>query len=357
MEAQSESLPPTGVRLAVLSALSRQLIEAEPTDVAESVGAAVHIDPQTDTRTAFYFGGNRLEALGAALRWSAVHKPDALHITMDPQWAGDAARRAELLSTPGPVQIWESNDGSFTPVEASPLLPPPVLPESFGSHVELIRQAGAEPVLDHGRLVAEVAGLEVARVQIPATMPGESPDLAEDIALLEIGVGQADRELHHMIQNSPLASLDNEDKPGDTAQLRNRLAQVVDAVRAMRTGSGEHPLSRVALQRWVRSEIVAQPSLIGAKEVTYEPPLRPENTVLSRNSVAAVGIDDTDRPLVVVCSVGVDLNLAADIVDYRHRINPDAHVRVVTPERDLYLVEPMVKDLVSNVSVFPAPQR
>ena len=45
-------------------------------------------------------------------------------------------------------------------------------------------------------------------------------------------------------------------------------------------------------------------------------------------------VDDTGRPLVVVCSVGIDLDLVPTAADIRSAHDPDARLVLAVPERD-----------------------
>ncbi|MEA3217288.1 MAG: hypothetical protein QOJ19_3444, partial [Acidimicrobiia bacterium] len=50
----------------------------------------------------------------------------------------------------------------------------------------------------------------------------------------------------------------------------------------------------------------------------------------------AIGADVDGRPLVVACSVGVDLDLVPVAADARARDLPDAELLLVSPPRDQY---------------------
>ena len=366
MEAQPKNQLPVAAKLAALAALSRTISGFGLSETSESVGAGTQIDGSsgTDVRRAFYFGGEDLASLGAAVRWAAVQDADELHIVSEVGVGSDIARRSGYLDCGFGISTWSMEGGKFTELEPSILELPPELSDSYHRFTDLIIAAGAKPVDDFGRLVAEVNGLEVARVTEPTEpsngvepVNGDAPTpLSESSVVLEIGVGQADRELHQLIHGAiePLSS-DAAESAANEALLA-RLTKVVTDVAEMRTTGGiDHPLTRVARQRWIRSLVTEDPTLVDAADLVAVPPLRPRETVLGIDAAAAVGTSSEGDPIVVVCSAGVDLDLASEAGDYRHRYNDDAKLIVLAPERDLYLIEPTILDLLSNVVVRPAP--
>ncbi len=55
--------------------------------------------------------------------------------------------------------------------------------------------------------------------------------------------------------------------------------------------------------------------------------------------------------MIVVCSVGVDLDLFPEAADYRRRENPDAELVVVVPERDRPLIGSLITEVVPRLRV------
>jgi len=78
-----------------------------------------------------------------------------------------------------------------------------------------------------------------------------------------------------------------------------------------------HALNRIARERALRSFIVREPASVGA--VVLEPAAPPVPRVGLKESVPCVarGIDTSGRPIVVVCSTGVDLDLVPFAADAR----------------------------------------
>ncbi len=154
----------------------------------------------------------------------------------------------------------------------------------------VIREAGAEPVVEDGILRAQVLGLEVARVGRDDRGP-----------VLEVGVGRHDREAHRAVHGG--------DSPASL------LANVVEHVRRhRRPGIAAHPANQLSTERWLRSVLVAMPETIGMEE------LEPVGTFvdLARPCPApAVATDRTGNRWLVVASVGVDLDLVPTAADVR----------------------------------------
>jgi hypothetical protein len=156
-----------------------------------------------------------------------------------------------------------------------------------------------------------VLGLEVAR------MVGDDAE-GWDLA---VGVGDHDRDARREMRpgEDPAAALD----------------RVVDLVRTWRSpGARLHPANRLAPERWLRSVVTSRPHLVGAAElVALAPPL--ERTDLRHRSPApAAGTDLDGRPLVVVCSTGVDIDLVPSAADSRLLDGRAARLVIVVPEGD-----------------------
>ncbi|MEL6985162.1 MAG: hypothetical protein AAFO29_22205, partial [Actinomycetota bacterium] len=109
---------------------------------------------------------------------------------------------------------------------------------------------------------------------------------------------------------------------------------------------------RLSRQRWLRSVLLDDPGLLDLDDLEAVAPLRPPRTLLSQEPVAAHGTG-----AVVVCSVGVDLDLVPEAAEYRHREDPSAALIVVVPERDRALVGGPMLDLVPGLRLvsIPAP--
>jgi hypothetical protein len=173
-------------------------------------------------------------------------------------------------------------------------------------------------VVEFGRLIGEVEGLEVCRVEVAA----DGPRLA-------IGVGRFDREAHELLR-------------GDT------LAGVVQQVRLHRVVDPEpHPLKRWAAARGLRSRVVREPALVGADHLAPIAPVLEPPDLRTAWPAPAAGIDVDGRPVVVVCSVGVDLDLVPAAADSRMADGRDARLVLAVPARD---VHPVTRDLAAALA-------
>lgn len=250
----------------------------------------------------------------------------------DADVSGDLARRAAAF-VDGPSVL--TVDGtSAAPADPVALPAPPELPADELAFAAVMEEAGASVVDDHGRLVAEFAGLEVARVT--RNLDG--------VAELEVGVGQADRELQALVHGQ--------------LPRRDALVRAIELVAEhRRPGAPMHPLNRLARERWIRSILVADPSVVGCAELMPVPPLIPRSTLLGMVPTAAVGTRDDGTPVVVVSSVGIELDLVADGLDYRTRheaADADAgemDLLLVMPRRDIHPVIGAQAARASRVSI------
>ncbi len=253
--------------------------------------------------------------VGPAVVWALRSNADPLYIVAEAEHAGELARRAaEVVGLR--VEVLEVNGTELSPATATELPPLPVMDRSVWELASIFSEAGARPVDDHGRVVAEVAGLEVARI-VPPTGGGASPIEA---ARIEVGVGEADRELHTLVHSS---------MDSDTAVRR-----AVAMVAAERRRGSLHPLARMARERWLRSMLLDDPGIIGLATLQALPPLRPRSTVLGHVPIAALGTRQDGSAVVVVCSTGIDLDVVPEAMDYRRRDAPGADLVIVVPERD-----------------------
>ncbi len=247
-------------------------------------------------------------SLGAMLAWSQRQGIDDLHLIADD--AGVLARRAQLFARR--PTVW-SVDGSVAvaaaPAATAPIASPP--PEALDL-VSLLRDAGVEIVIEHGDVRGEVLGLEVARIVVDEQGPR-----------IEVGVGRHDREAFTMVHgNIPTA---------------DALAVVLNSVRSMRGPGiecGRFPLGRLAAERWLRRVAIAEPSLVGATELTPAEPVLPRDSLNDIAPAVATGIAADGQPLVVVTSTGIDLDLVPAAADARLLHAPDAHLVLLVPERD-----------------------
>jgi hypothetical protein len=228
------------------------------------------------------------------------------------------ARRAACFSSP--PTIWRVDGTVLAAAEPAPpaatlgAQPAPAL-------AELLVDADLEVIVEDGMVRGEINGLEVARIVHGETSTG----VPIDEPLLEVGVGHADRELTAMLHGA-LSPVD-------------QLARVVEIVRShRRPGAERHPLNQLAPERWLRARLVAHPERVGLSALRpIDPAVRRPN--LRDTAVAmAAGEDGDGRPVIVGCSVGVDLDLVPAAADTRLAASPGARLLLVVPVRDAHPV-------------------
>lgn len=306
----------SGLAEARLRSLARACSGFELDHVDASIGAG------SAGNRGFYFSGDDPRAVGRALRWAESRHLAAIDLLAD-SGAGRLARRATLVAGNNhepTIIVRRVHGAAASRAEPVPAEPPPELPASHWALAGVITEAGALAIDDHGVLIAEVAGLEVGRVVD-----------SDDGARIEVGVGQADRELNQLVHRE----LD----PG------TGLRRVIAAVADYRTGHRHHPLTRVARERWLRSMLLDEPALVGASGLEPLVPLRPRHGLRTAEPAAAAGLTTAGLPVVVVTMVGIDPDLVPEAADYRDRWNPGAELLLVMPERDLALSTSLVSRL------------
>ena len=249
-------------------------------------------------------------AIGIALALSVRSSSSEIEIFAEGA-SGVLARRAMLFS--GVINIWEIKGKEIELARPDgPLdrLQTPELP----ALIAVMQGAGLEVVSEHGVIVGEVAGLEVARIV---------SDLNGD--RIEVGVGAHDREAFALLHGH--------------LPTTEAIARVADVVKNHRMpGAEPHPLNRLGAERWLRARLIAEPERIGAQKLeAAEPPVERTNLKEAVPAVAK-GTTNDGKELVVVCAVGIDLDVLPFAADARLLHDPSATLKVVVPQRDAHQI-------------------
>lgn len=300
--------------------------------VARLAGAGIVAGATTPDATGYVYADERpLRSLGGALAWAAQQGVAALHLVVDdPEVAGHLARRATYFARPA-VRVSAVDGRVLRPVEPAPAPVSAPQPIGLDGFVELIRRAGADPVVEHGVLSGEVYGLEVCRV-VFGDADGDRGGVGAGPGLphLEVGVGAADREMFRVMYGDP------------TAEQIVELVHRVSAHR--RPGAEPHALNRLGAERRLRQRIIEDPTLVGARSFAVAPSPLPRANLKDPVPCVAVGIDDDGASLVAVCASGVDLDAVPVGADARAIVRagrsavaggrPVVRLAIVTDERD-----------------------
>ena len=245
--------------------------------------------------------------MAAALAWGERRRASELHVVVD---APDRVLALQARGLDPAPTIWQADGTDLRLVEhAQPPLATLAVPDVVWAEVPVLEAAGCDVIVEHGVIIGEILGVEVARVAVEA----------DGQALVRVGVGLYDQEAHALVHAK--------------SSVSDRLDQVVAEVRRhRRADAGPHPLNRIARERWLRSLVVADPALLGLDTLELEAPLVPRSGIHEQRPVAARG-ERGSADVLVVCSTGIDLDLvpmaAAHIGDRR----PD-DVVLVLPDRD-----------------------
>lgn len=299
---------------------SRSAADAPQGHVPLGVGAAM-----VHGSSAWVLVEDRPErGLGVALTWALRQQAEYLHVIV-PHGAGGLARRAAEFDLD--IAVW-STDGTSTTLmraEPAPLTGEPAVDPRHLAFVDLIRDSGADVVIEHGVICGEVRGLEVCRV----VTDSESAECR-----LEVGVGVHDREAFGLLH-------------GDTPTA-DSLRRIVDVVAVRRLPTADpHPLNRLGAERALRSRVIGEPSLIGAGHLHTAAPAEPRPNLKDPVPCVAVGETVAGRPLVAVFSSGVDIDVVPFAADARlfhaisaidsgadPRLDVPTELVIAVPERD-----------------------
>lgn len=271
---------------------------------------------------------SRVTAMSAALAW-LVRQPTgvvqrlALVARHSPRLA---ARR--LANFTIPAQVFAVVGEGITRVEPEPHLP---VVEANPRHLEIATMfatAGADVVVEHGVVAAEVVGLEVARIIEENGVP-----------TVRIGVGAHDRETFRMVH-------------GEEATLDQLRAVVQSVALHRRPDAGAHPLNLLARERAIRHRMLTNPSAIGMKTLAIiEPPVRRDN-LKDAVPCCAIGRSLNDDDVVVVFTSGVDLDAVPFAADARARLDTDARIMIVTESRNIVPLQLRIAELVNPPAEF-----
>jgi hypothetical protein len=259
-------------------------------------------------------GESRASAVASALAWIVRRKDGAVRrlAVFDAVQPGATARiLAQTTLSTAVFDVRGAPSGSGSLAMQTPHQPALAPKPADLSLAELFREAGAEVVVEHGVVAAEVAGLEVARV------------VDEDgVARVRIGVGVHDRETFRMLH-------------GETATVE-QLREVVRIVAAHRSaGAATHPLNLLAPERALRQRVVRDPAIIGLSSLKAVEPPTPRTNLKDSVPCCATGVDAKGREVVAVFVAGVDLDAVPFAVDARLRHAPNARLVIVAESRNV----------------------
>ena len=276
-------------------------IDAVPSGFASGAGVVV------DHVAWVLIDGDAGRSLGPALAWAIRHDATSLQLIAETS-TGLLGRRAGWFDVP--ISVWFPEGRTLLPVVA----------EAFGPRLEpsdehlaltaMIEEGGAEVNIEHGVVSGEVRGLEVCRVVDEATL-GRLVDLgeidlggrlAETGVRLEVGVGATDREAFQLIH-------------GDVPTVE-ALAGVVEAVRSHRsTDAPQHPLNRMAPERFTRWQACAEPGTVGMASLEPVASPVPRPGMKEQAPAVALGTAEDGGEHLVVFSSGVDLDVIPFALD------------------------------------------
>jgi len=267
-------------------------------------------------------------SFGQALVLAARNNAESLDVLVESE-AASVARRAQLFD-PSPT-VWQIDGTDLALVEASA----PTSADAAAIEPDiatLLDVDGVDVIIEHGVIIGECRGLEVARV----TGAGSQQRL-------DVGVGAYDQGAFAVM---------NPDMTPSQA-----LADVVAQVQQYRRqGAEPHPINRLARERWVRSELLDDPGIVGLVSLAVVEPLTPREGIKDVSIAAAVGATSDGERVLVACSVGIDLDAvpaAADLAE----LHDVARIVIVLPDRDRYpLIESVAAQSKRPISFVTSPE-
>lgn len=310
------------------------LVRARGAELGELVDLGTSVAGVADGRAWVLGSSNGPGTLAAALLFAERSGVDGVVLFVDEGAEALTRLGGYFRVGDGEVEVRRVVHADSETVPAAPLAPLDAAPEAPTELLALLEQRQLELCVERGEITAEVLGLEVARlVRWPVEVGGDG-------ALhLEAGVGRFDRDA--------VAST-HADLPPEVA-----LDRAVDMVRAhRRPGAAVHPIGLLARERWLRRTVLADPALVGAAQLHPVEMTTTRAGLKDAHPAAALGVDLEGRPVLVVCSTGVDLSLVPLAADTRALHEPDAALVLALADRDRHpATERLSSMLVSPASV------
>ncbi len=267
-------------------------------------------------------------SFGQALALAARHGATSLDLLIDDD-DSTVARRAALFDPP--PSVWKVTGANLEPAEARQVTIP-VAAELEPEIAALLALDDVDVITEHGAIIGECRGLEVARV----TGAGAEQRL-------DVGVGAYDQGAFAVI-NADMA-------PNES--VAEVLAQVLTH---RRRGALAHPINRLARERWVRSELLGDPGLVGLVDLAVIEPMIPRHGIRDIAIAAALGHDADGRTVLVACTVGIDLDAVPAAADLAARHDAD-RIMIVLPDRDRHaLVQAVAAQSRRPVEFMTAPE-
>ncbi|MGY9081734.1 MAG: hypothetical protein ACKVK3_03940 [Acidimicrobiales bacterium] len=248
-------------------------------------------------------------SFGQALVLAARHNATSLDLVVEEN-PGAVARRASLFK-PSP-SVWRIQGKTLTPAE--PEITAPIEPADLEPHIQaLLTLDDVDIIVEHGAIIGECLGLEVARV----TGAGAEQRL-------DVGVGAYDQGAFAVIN------------PGMTPV--ESLAEVVTQVLTHRRSDAlTHPINRLVRERWVRCVLLADPAAVGLTHLEIVEPMQQRSGIKDIAAASALGKTATGELVLVACTVGIDLDAVPAAVDLAERHQTD-RILMVMPDRDRHAV-------------------
>ncbi len=299
--------------------------------------------------------GPAARRLGAVLAWAVRQGAESLDVIAEVD-GGVLARRAQAFDFP--IRVWFAEERLLLPVVPEAPLPSTEAPAEHLALMDMIEAAGATPHVERGVVTGEVRGLEICRVvdepttgnfaelgDLPASQSValDDAELAARIArreqegvILEVGVGANDREAFQMIHGH--------------LPTHEALANVVDAVTRYRTASApQHPLNRMAPERYLRWRVEQDPVLLSLRDIVPVDPPVDRMSMKHAEPCVAIATHADGEPVGVVFTSGVDLDLVAFVADVAvQREGEFDRIVVAGSARDLV---PISRDLADRLHV------
>ncbi|MEC7924091.1 MAG: hypothetical protein VYB80_02630 [Actinomycetota bacterium] len=258
------------------------------------------------SRIIAYSASDEISILSIALTHHAMNQKIEVHLIVDQE---NPVLYEQKLGFDLDIRIWIVEGKELIEHPEIPAYHPKTAPKKARSLSTTLEKLDCLVIEEHGALRAEVHGVEVARIV-------QTDKGAYEI---NVGVGEYDQNAHSTLT-----------RDADTGK---NLRQVISTVKQFRhKKASPHPLNRILRSRWLMSEAISNPALLGMEKLSYVESLSSTYDSLRNQPCSALGRRGETVTL-VLSTTGIDLSLVPHAGGQINRHNPDALIFLM-PEQD-----------------------
>tara|TARA_B100001996_G_scaffold377964_1_gene361386 strand:- start:330 stop:1328 length:999 start_codon:yes stop_codon:yes gene_type:complete len=262
------------------------------------------------SRLIAYSLSDEVSALPVVLAQKELTSEMEIHLVVDQE---NPVLSAQIRGFDLDISLWLVEGKKLVEHPETPTYRKKTAPEGARELVKKLTSLECCILEEHGTFRAEFRGVEVARIT----------EEENGHFKINVGIGDYDQNAHNLLFHQE--------------NLDDRIKEVISMIKKLRhKESPPHPLNRILRSRWLMSEVISNPELIGMEELNFVESLLPEYDALRNEPCAAIGVRD-NAVILVLSATGVDLDLVPHSGGQLGRHNPD-ELLLLMPEQDQHPV-------------------